>query len=355
MAMTLVPSYNTKRVFGTWVRQAGTEMRPGNYRVTVPVRITNATDDVIIPEGVYATGILNTTVGLPSLDIQAPCTDDPDNWPQGWQLLVEITFPDAPKELYVLNVPVAGTEGINLRTVILAQVVPDQQSYLIRGVAGGVAGLDGDGDVIDAAGTKVLPGGDGSGTALTSYVTQVASLSDYPVGFTPSVGSVIYDHLNAALQAAVTKADASLSQTEVDARANAMITAWVGAAPDALNTLIELAQRIESESGEVDALVTALADRVLITTFDAHTANTAAHGATSSPTASTILRRDTAGKSQVATPTDSDTSTAIATTGYVKTKVSTLVGSSTLRTIQVVSAATHDPATEVADTLYIGV
>lgn len=187
MPMPLVPSYNTKRIFATWVRQGGTEMRPGTYRVSVPVRLTNATDDVIIPEGVYATGSLNTTPGLPSLDIQGPCTDDPDNWPRDWQLRIEITFPDAPKELYVLDVPIAGPD-INLRTVIMTVVLPEPEAFLIRGVAGGVAALDAEGDVIDAEGAKVVASGPG-GTELTSYETQVADLPDYPTTFPPEIGA----------------------------------------------------------------------------------------------------------------------------------------------------------------------
>lgn len=162
MAMPLVPSYNTQRVYGTWVKQGGTEMRPGTYKVTVPVRVTNATDDVIIPQGVYETGVLNITPGVPSLDITVPCTDDADNLPQGWQLHVEVTFPDAPSEKYVLNVPTAGPE-INLRTVVLAETLPAPKDVLIVGVAGGLTPLDGDAKVP----LEFLPDDIGGGGAST--------------------------------------------------------------------------------------------------------------------------------------------------------------------------------------------
>lgn len=143
MAMPLVPSYNTKRVYATWVKQGGAEMRPGTYKVVVPVRVTNATDDVIIPQGVYETGTLNVTPGVPSLDILVPCTDDTDNLPQGWQLHIEVTFNDAPGEKYVIDVPVEGPD-INLRTIVLSETLPVPKDVLIVGAPGGIAPLGAD-------------------------------------------------------------------------------------------------------------------------------------------------------------------------------------------------------------------
>lgn len=184
MAMPLVPSYNTQRVYGTWVKQGGAEMRSGSYKVTVPVRVTNATDDVIIPAGVYETGTLNTTPGVPSLDIQVPCTDDPDNLPQGWQLHIEVTFQDAPGEKYVLNVPTEG-DGINLRTVVLSETLPVPKDVLIVGARGGIAPLDADAKVP----AEFLPDDIGGGVdeaAVTSivetYVTENAETLRGPQG-----------------------------------------------------------------------------------------------------------------------------------------------------------------------------
>ena len=171
----LVPSYNTKRVYATWVRQAGSEMRPGTYKVSVPVRVTNATDDVIIPAGAFVTGALNTTPGLPSLDIQAPCTNDPDNFPVGgWQLQIEVIFPDAPRELYNLDVDIDGGE-INLRAVVLVQTFPVPQPMLLRGEPGGVAALDMDGDVVDAEGEKVIAG-PGGGASTVEELTDASDV-----------------------------------------------------------------------------------------------------------------------------------------------------------------------------------
>lgn len=185
MAMPLVPSYNTRRVFGTWVKQGGAEMRPGSYKVTVPVRVTNATDDVIIPAGVYETGTLNTTPGVPSLDIQVPCTDDPDNLPQGWQLHVEVTFQDAPGEKYVLDVPVEGDDGINLRAVVLSETLPVPKDVLIVGARGGIAPLDADAKVP----AEYLPDDIGGGmdeqaveAIVDTYVTANAETLRGPEG-----------------------------------------------------------------------------------------------------------------------------------------------------------------------------
>lgn len=158
MAAPAAASWATTRVFGTWRGQSGT-MLGGTYKVTIPARVTNQTDDVIVPKGVYATGPLNTTPGTPSFDMQIPCNDDPDNSPAGWQPVLEITFATTglEGEKYLLDTPVG--VDVNLRTVILAATIPAAQMVLIRGVPGGLAELDSDGDVIDAAGEKVTAGG----------------------------------------------------------------------------------------------------------------------------------------------------------------------------------------------------
>lgn len=166
------PSWNLVRVFGTWLKQDGT-LRAGKFKVTVPVRVTNSTDDTIIPAGVYASGNLQTADPMePSLDVLVPATDDPDNEQTGWKLQVEVTFPDATNEKYVIDVPVAdrpvddgGTgNGVNLRTVALSQNLPTQQANYRVGVPGGLAKLNSEGQVIDADGNPVTGGEGGAGT-----------------------------------------------------------------------------------------------------------------------------------------------------------------------------------------------
>lgn len=153
------PSWNTVRIHGTWVNQNGSR-KAGAYTVTVPVRVINATNDLIVPAGKYAAGNLNTSASAPSLDFQAPATDDPDNSPTGFKISIQVTFTDgSPKELYVLDVPVALTgddDGIDLADVILVDTLPDlAANVLIRGIPGGVAALDAEGFVVDADGNQL--------------------------------------------------------------------------------------------------------------------------------------------------------------------------------------------------------
>lgn len=164
------PSWDTCRVYGTWRGQDGA-MLAGTYKVTIPVRVTNATDDAIIPAGVFASGALNTTEGLPSLDVQAPASNDPDNAPTGWQVTVEVTFTGATGEKYVLTTPVGGS--INLRTVVLAATIPNAQTILVRGVPGGLAELDSTGVVKSAQ----LPTTLVDETDLTAALTSKAPTS----------------------------------------------------------------------------------------------------------------------------------------------------------------------------------
>lgn len=145
MAAPAAASWATTRVYGTWKGHSGA-MLAGSYKVTIPVRVTNQANDVIIPAGIYAQGALNVGDGTPSIDLQIPCNNDPDNSPTGWQATIEVTFSGgAAGDLYVLDTPV-GVE-VNLRTVVLAATIPAVQSVLIRGVAGGLAELDNDGKV----------------------------------------------------------------------------------------------------------------------------------------------------------------------------------------------------------------
>jgi hypothetical protein len=258
--VSLVPSFNTKRIYGTWVRQGGTEMRPGTYKVTVPVRITNATDDVIIPAGAFVTGSLNVTPGLPSLDILGPCTNDPDNFPSdGWQLQIEIIFADAPGEKYLLDVDIDGPE-INLRSVVLVQYLPTPQPVLFRGVAGGVAALDADGDVVDADGVKVVGGPGGTGV---DEAAVIEILDDNP----PTADVVVETSTHKVLTAAERTKLSGLpsdaqSASQVDSRADARISAFVGAAPGTLNTLDELAAALGDDANFAASTATALGGKV---------------------------------------------------------------------------------------------
>lgn len=211
-------SWNLVRLYGTWRAQDGS-LRPGSYKITVPARITNHTDDAIIPAGIYAQGALQTASnGAPSLDVQVPATDDPDNDQTGWQLVVEVTFPDAAAEKYSIDVPIEARPvldggsgfGVNLRTVVLPVTIPPSNPMYRVGVAGGLARLDESGQVIDANG-NVVAGGGGGGTTLTTY-SQISGLSGYPTSFPPSTHTHAIADVT-GLQTALSAAGGSFSGT----------------------------------------------------------------------------------------------------------------------------------------------
>lgn len=133
------PSWNTVRVYGTWRNHDGSK-KAGKYTVTMPVRVTNATDDVIFPAGTFGDSLDTANNSQPSMSVQVPASDDPDNTPSGWQVTVNVTFTDgATPEKYTLSVPLASAgPGINLRTVVpdSPQIIPEPQVLVFNQVSG---------------------------------------------------------------------------------------------------------------------------------------------------------------------------------------------------------------------------
>lgn len=170
------PSWNLVRCYGTWNNQDGTK-KQGSYRVTIPQRVTSAVDDAVIPPGIFASGALNTGTG-PSLDVQIPATDDPDISPVGFSVQIEVMFSDGTaSETFFVKPSVSGP-AVNLRQYALPSGVPVPETLLHRGVPGGLAELDRDGDVINAAGQKVVGGGGGGtgdGTVTTANITDATT------------------------------------------------------------------------------------------------------------------------------------------------------------------------------------
>lgn len=165
------PAWNLVRAYGTWHNLDGTK-KAGSYRVTVPQRVTSITDNVMIPAGVFATGSFNMTPGAPSLDVMIPAVDDPDISPQGATIVLEVAFNDgSTAERFNLQPSINGPE-VNLRAVVVPSSVADVPALLFRGVPGGVAELDADGDVINAAGIKVTGGSTGTGAVSSAQITD---------------------------------------------------------------------------------------------------------------------------------------------------------------------------------------
>jgi len=157
------PSWNLSRVHCLWYSQgAGSNLKPGTYKVTIPARITSAVDDSVVPAGVWDSGDLNVRAGSPSLDILVPATDDPDILERGWKVVIEVKFTDtsAVPEKYIIDVPVSGE--VNLRGITpVGSSNPPMTSTIPIGAPGGFVLYDKNGDVRDAAGNLVTGSGSG--------------------------------------------------------------------------------------------------------------------------------------------------------------------------------------------------
>jgi hypothetical protein len=161
--------------------------------------LLGASDNAIVPPFTERA----TLAADGSASIQLPATNDPQWSPTGWTYAVEGR---------VGGQTITGTLQLDYQTtsVQLADLLQVDgaavagTSYILtsqRSVASGVAGLDADGDVIDAAGNKVTGGGGGSGTPSSSVVSETSygqsatagSVSAYSRGDhthgTPSLGT----------------------------------------------------------------------------------------------------------------------------------------------------------------------
>jgi hypothetical protein len=187
---TPTPSWNTVRVYGTWRNLDGT-LKDGTFKVTIPARVTSSTDDDIVPAGTFLQGTLQTSnTSNPSVDILVPATDDPDIQTTGWNVQIVVTFTDgSATENYAIEVPYANRPvvdggdgaGVDLRNIALATSLPQSNPLYKVGVAGGLAQLDANGDVVDAAGNPVTGAVDS-----VNGQTGVVALTATDVGAQPS-------------------------------------------------------------------------------------------------------------------------------------------------------------------------
>ena len=211
MPGAVTPSWDMGQVIGTWRKLDGT-LRPGRFKITYP-RVTNVTDDVIIPAGVFADGDLNVQPGARSLDLSLPATDDPDNAEDAFTITIAITFTDAAAETYNVAVPVGGI--VNLRTIIPAvSSIPVQQPQLKMGVPGGLAILDALGRVLDGDGTPVVGGGAGGPADWGSLTGKPAVIA------AGASATEARDAIGAGTS------DLALGTTDVTAKAGDYVPAW---------------------------------------------------------------------------------------------------------------------------------
>lgn len=170
---TPVASWGAHRVHGTYRALADGSLLAGTVTVSLPVDVHNVPQDSIIPKGRHIDAQpLNTTEGMPSLDLMVPASDDTDNMPHDFyiEIVVQLT---SPRATYTYRIPTPLGGETNLRTILDPASISVTQP-LILGVAGGVAVLDADGDVLDADGNKVV-GGTGSTYDDTALVARVAA------------------------------------------------------------------------------------------------------------------------------------------------------------------------------------
>lgn len=115
---TPAPSWDLVRVYGTWNNQNGTR-KAGSYRVMIPQRVVDATDDVIIPAGKFLDGTLNVTAGLISLDVLVPAVDDADISPRNFPIVILVQFNDPLTKDETFNIrPTIAGGPINLRKIV---------------------------------------------------------------------------------------------------------------------------------------------------------------------------------------------------------------------------------------------
>lgn len=109
--------------------------------------------------------------------IELPATDDPQWSPAGWAYSVTARV-NGETITGTLTLPYTSSTATLSARLQVDGAATAGVSYILtsqRSVAGGVAGLDADGDVIDAAGNKVTGGGGGGGGTPSSTVVSETS------------------------------------------------------------------------------------------------------------------------------------------------------------------------------------
>ena len=194
------------------------------------VGLTDTEGNVMHPAVVWDSGRLVDGV----LTATVPVGDDPDLRERGWLVRVTVAFDSGPRVYFYLS-----TEGLSGETVDIVDLIapadyPGESGVLIRGVPGGIAGLDSDGDVVDADGVKVI------------------------------------DASVAAVDAAGYATDADLT-----AAVAAAVAGVIASAPGALDTLDELAAALGDDANFAATITTALAAKATTAALTAHTGDTA--------------------------------------------------------------------------------
>jgi hypothetical protein len=152
-----ITEWSAVRLYGTYLSPFDGAPLSGSIKLTFNRRVTaaSASTPAIFPKGQSITRTLDSLGQMPA--VYVPAEDDPDISPHGWTITVEETLSGASGQKYDIVPKLANvTAGINLANTIVPDTAPSVSPVLIKGLAGGVAALDSDGDVVNANGEKVL-------------------------------------------------------------------------------------------------------------------------------------------------------------------------------------------------------
>jgi hypothetical protein len=255
--MALPAEFNTVTVVMDYVDLTGAAPPAGSRVEFSPPSDTflkGATSKVTIYPGTITA---NLTAGHGSVVL--PYTNDPDITPT-FPLQVTERLGQIPRT-YTVEIPVGlGAGPINLADLAPIGVTVVGTNYLTRGVADGLyASLDAEGRVLDGNGDPVEGGG-----------LDEAALTAYLLLHPPTADTIVETSTAKVLTASERTAIAGAqSASQVDTRADARITAWVGAAPAAFNTLTEIAAELAADDTAAAALVTTVAAKAAAVNVDA--------------------------------------------------------------------------------------
>lgn len=235
-------------------------------------------DDVVVPAAIFT---------------RFPAADDPDIVQHDYQVTVSEALTSGNGKSYPIQPLMAHMDlpvpGINLG---LVEVPPESPSVpapvYAKGIAGGVASLDGEGKVPLDQLPEDLGGGVDEGAVVSiieanPQAPPASSVTDSKVATNAGITlSKTADTTAGGGRLAMTNAERAKllatpsdaqSAAMVDSRADARITAFVGAAPSALNTLDELAAALGDDANFAATVTTALAGKASDTAA-AHKAGT---------------------------------------------------------------------------------
>jgi hypothetical protein len=169
-------TWNTKRVYITYRNVLSGLLENGNWTAKIDVRVTNTLDNgkhQVFRSGNLGSGQLNTTEGLPSLAIDLPIVNDPQNTPNGGVITLTINFTSGGQETFKLSPLLSwpDADGMDLALILDPALVASAPPVNVVGIPGGVAALDAQGYVLDGNGDRVT-GGTGSGSVANWSTLQ---------------------------------------------------------------------------------------------------------------------------------------------------------------------------------------